>query len=407
MGKLTRMKENKNRVTICSYLSFTLKSLWIFACFATSLSLSAQEEKPKNYSLSGYLKSLQTVSFQDINGDWLTNNFLHNRLNFKWYPSQSLTVVAELRNRFFYGEFVKGFPQYADLLEEDNGFFNLSHNIVEEKSFFLHTILDRAYLDWSSGKWQVRLGRQRINWGQNFVWNPNDIFNTYSFFDFDYEERPGSDALLIRFYSGLTSSIEFASTIADNVGDWTAAALFKINKWEYDFQFLGGKNKKDLVVGTGWSGQLGQAGFKGEVTYFYPYEEQDKFENSVIVATTSVDYTFSSSLFLHGEFIFNNKGKSKEAGPFNVNEPLTAKTLTQTKFSLFAESSYQITPLLKSGVSGIFNPGDNSYFIGPSIDLSITDNLSLFLIGQIFDGPNQSLYNGIGTFIFSRFKWSF
>ena len=34
-------------------------------------------------------------------------------------------------------------------------------------------------------------GRQRINWGQTFVWNVNDVFNAYSYFDFDYKERPG------------------------------------------------------------------------------------------------------------------------------------------------------------------------------------------------------------------------
>ena len=36
----------------------------------------------------------------------------------------------------------------------------------------------------------------------NLVWNPNDLFNAFSFVDFDYEERPGSDALRIQKYTG-------------------------------------------------------------------------------------------------------------------------------------------------------------------------------------------------------------
>lgn len=32
------------------------------------------------------------------------------------------------------------------------------------------------------------------------AWNPNDWFNTYNYFDFDYEERPGTDAIRVRVY---------------------------------------------------------------------------------------------------------------------------------------------------------------------------------------------------------------
>ena len=60
--------------------------------------------------------------------------------------------------------------------------------LLSADSWFLHTMLDRAWIDYTRGKLQLRLGRQRINWGTNLVWNPNDVFNTFSYFDFDYEE---------------------------------------------------------------------------------------------------------------------------------------------------------------------------------------------------------------------------
>ena len=120
-----------------------------------------------------------------------------------------MTFTAEARTRLFYGETVKTFPQYADIIDHDEGYLvDLSGVVSEGNSYFIHSGIDRLNVDWSSGKWQMRLGRQRINWGQTFVWNPNDIFNAYSFFDFDYEERPGSDAALVRYYAGATSSIE-------------------------------------------------------------------------------------------------------------------------------------------------------------------------------------------------------
>ena len=38
-------------------------------------------------------------------------------------------------------------------------------------------------MDWANEKLQLRVGRQRINWGINTTWNPNDIFNSYNIYD--------------------------------------------------------------------------------------------------------------------------------------------------------------------------------------------------------------------------------
>ena len=83
-------------------------------------------------------------------------------------------------------------------------------------SVVFNTTIDRVFLEYNKNDWEVRVGRQRINWGINLAWNPNDVFNAYSFFDFDYEERPGSDAIRIRKYTGIASSVELAANITDD-----------------------------------------------------------------------------------------------------------------------------------------------------------------------------------------------
>ena len=94
------------------------------------------------------------------------------------------------------------------MIGSDQGFVDLSWNILNEQSFFLNTTIDRLWVDLNYGKFQARIGRQRINWGQTLVWNPNDIFNAYSFFDFDYIERPGSDAVRLQYYPGSSSALK-------------------------------------------------------------------------------------------------------------------------------------------------------------------------------------------------------
>ena len=44
-------------------------------------------------------------------------------------------------------------------------------------------------------------------------------------------------------------------------GQTTAAGLYRFTEGNYDFQALAGVMQSDYVVGGGWSGVLGKAGF--------------------------------------------------------------------------------------------------------------------------------------------------
>lgn len=393
----------------------TMKGHLVLLLISTVLCLPAahaQEEfaAPKRTSLNGYLKFLQTVQFEKVNDQWTTDNIFHNRLNFKWYPSATLTFTAELRTRLFYGETVKAFPQYSDIIDSDAGYVaDLSAIVAQGDSYFIHSVLDRVNLDWTKDKWQVRVGRQRINWGQNFVWNPNDIFNAYSFFDFDYEERPGSDAVLVRYYSGATSSFSFATAFGSDWDDYKIAAMYRWNRNNYDYQVLTGKVETDYALGFGWSGQIKGAGFKGEVTWLEPMNDVLSGETA-LVAALSADYTFPSTLFVHSEIIYNSyaQGINPMGLGFNfLMESRSPKTLTFTELSWFNEGAYQITPLLRAGLYSIYNPTESSFFLGPNAELSISDNVYLLFMGQFFLGSSGSIYGSLGYFNYLRLKWSF
>ncbi|HRX94444.1 MAG TPA: hypothetical protein P5158_10020, partial [Chitinophagaceae bacterium] len=145
-------------------------------------------EKAKHWVLNGYLKDLQSIQFTDIKKKWTLDNLVHNRLDLHWYADSLWKIHVGVRNRLFYGESVPLYKQNKKLLGANNDFFDLSKTIVSGESFLLHSTVDRASVDFIKDKWQITAGRQRINWGVNMVWNPNDIFNAYSYFDFDYEE---------------------------------------------------------------------------------------------------------------------------------------------------------------------------------------------------------------------------
>lgn len=373
----------------------------------------AQDNWKSKFDFKGYLKYLTSVRFEDVNEDWMTDQLLHNRLEFRYYPSEKWTIDLEMRNRLFFGQQVSYLNSidtidYPGYIEDDGGFFNLSHNWASGNSYVLNTTIDRFFLDYAAGNWQVRAGRHRINWGQNLVWNPNDVFNAYSYFDFDYEERPGTDAVRVQYFTGFTSAAEFVYQLGDNMDEMSFTGLYKFSKWNYDFQFLGGQVKRDLVIGTGWSGDIKGGGFRGEFTYFH---DKDSLGDSVgqLVASISGDYTFTNSLYLHASVIYNSKGSTGNAGVINPNllRETSAKYLTLSRMDLFGEVAYQISPLWRADVASIVNPFDGSYFVSPSAIYSLADNMELLFIAQLFSGDEGTEFGGIGKLFYFRLKWAF
>jgi hypothetical protein len=372
----------------------------------------AQEEieEPKKFTTKGYLKDMASLTF--LGDSSLFQNLVHNRLNFAWYPNKEFTFYLEIRSRLVTGDYVKKIPGYSTIIDSNNDYFDMSENLVDSRSAVLNVMADRAYIQWTKNNWEIKAGRQRINWGVNLAWNPNDLFNAYSYFDFDYEERPGSDALRIVHYTGVASSVEVAAKIADDPNHFVGAAMWKINQWNYDIQFLGGFAQGDLALGTGWAGNLGKAGFKGELTYFKNLVDTDvNFDYSkMFLGAVSIDYSFPNSLYLNGSIMYNSQGTTDPfiGFAFLATRPGTVRSLSPYKWSSFIQSTYQINPLLYSGLALIGYPGSKDFFINPTLTISIKQNLDLDLVGQLFYGEDfYGDYGSIAKAVYLRLKWSF
>mgnify|MGYP001050281378 CR=1 FL=1 len=374
--------------------------VFLFLCF----SLMAQKKEQQLF-LSGYIKNLHELSFIDQLDQLQWTSLVHNRLNFKYTPTDEIKVRLELRNRLFYGDNVKNILGFSEFISQDNGIVNLSWNVIVDGSLLFNTTIDRALMNYTKGNWDVTLGRQRVNWGMNLAWNPNDIFNTYNLLDFDYEERPGSDAIRMQYYLGDFSKIEVTAKKGRSADDYIVAMMYKFNKWSYDIQLIGGVYKKDWVLGAGWAGNLKNASFKGEVSYFVPYEAYFNSEN-VLSASVSVDYGFKKGLYINGAVLYNNSAENASAsiGGLSYNN-LSAKNLMPYEYSGFLQLAKEFTPIFKGAVSTIYSPTNHSVIIIPSLDYSVATNWELNITGQSFFEFED--YQTLGNSLFVRLRWSF
>ena len=378
--------------------------IYLILFFLINVEAFSQEEV-KRFDLNGYVSTMESVIFDSLSGPFIVDNLLHNRINFKGYLNRNITFATELRNRLFVGDMVRTGPSYSEMTGMDPGWVDMSWNILNEQSFFLNTTIDRLWVDFNYDKFQARVGRQRINWGQTLVWNPNDIFNVYSFFEFDYIERPGSDAVRLQYYPDYSSAIELAVK-ADYDNRITAAALYRFNKWGYDFQLLSGYfNSEDFIAGAGWSGAFGSVSFRGEMSWFQPVGNLADSSGTGIF-TIGFDIAFRNNSMVQIQIMYSNNPADYTSFLSFYTGSLSTKELAFSKFTPFGLYSCPVTPLLNISASGMWFPDLEGYFAGLSLDFSMAENVDFSLFWQHFRSEINNTESNINLG-FLRLKYSF
>jgi hypothetical protein len=353
------------------------------------------------WTLSGYIKDLAWITFnKDFSNGFITN-LIHNRINLKWKPTAIINGSIEIRNRFYWGDDVKTIPGFKDQLKNGNEWVHLSESWFSNKNNVLNSNIERLWLEYRKPNWNLRVGRQRINWGITNTWNPNDLFNTYNFLDFDYEERPGSDAVKLQFIVNDLSHVEFAFA-GTNVHPITAAKYFT-NYKKYDLQWIVGLYQNLFTTGFGWAGSISDVGFKGEAQFYAGNTDSTSRFNLSMEA----DYIFKNGWYLSSAILYNGKGLTS---PLNSGTKLsfqaTPLNLMPARWNLLISSSKEFTPLFSGRINIVYSPGVNMVILFPSFTYNLKNNLDLDFVWQSFFADLEK-FGAISHTGFLRLKWSY
>jgi hypothetical protein len=365
------------------------------------------KSQESSFHFSGYIKSLQSVIIPGIGDTISSSSLIHNRMNFKMTFNPQLIFRLELRNRVFFGDQLKQNPGFGTLIDQYNGIWNLSKLWLSNSSLVIHSVIDRMQLQYANDKFDIRLGRQRINWGIHNFWNPNDLFNTFNFLDFDYEERPGSDAIRLQYYTNSGDTWEAAYKPGKQSDTHTAGLLYKFNKGGYDFQILSGLFNKDLVIGGGWAGGINETGWKGEFSYFFPYKNQSE-SKKILVFTTMVDQTFAGDWYVSlAALIQSYEATSMPLTNSITGLELSAKNLFPSKFSLLGGVSKSFSNLLSINLSALYATNNNILILLPTFNWYASDNLQIDLTVQSYFSKITTAYGCLAHSAYLRVKWSY
>ncbi len=372
------------------------------------------------FEYNGYAKYLLSSSRLPGIDDRLNDHLIHLRLNTRWYASNQITTAFELRFRTFYGESVEKIPSYKNLIKTPRDFIKLDAFLWDSEKSLGYLEVDRLWLDYYKNNLQLTLGRQRIAWGTAWVWNPTDLFNPLNVLDFDYEERPATDAIRVQYYTGAVSKIDVTYKPAKDPNNQILAGLISLNNWNYDFNFIAGMRFKRWLAGFSWAGDILDAGFRGEVLISQAPDKPEttrflsqigvtslySWDKPIVSISLSGDYTFPNTFYIHTEILFNNNGKTSNTFLYQ-EEALSLGMLSAARWSIYQEIAYDITPLMRGTLFGIYNPADKSFVVLPSVSYSIITNLDLYVIGLLFEGERLTEFGEYGTSFYVRLKYSF
>lgn len=354
-------------------------------------------------NVKGYLKELGAITFNDTFDSYRYDNILHNRIESTWRVTSDLRLQVDLRTRLISGYTVRNIPGYDTYLEQDGGFVDLNRNLFSNRTHVLNVQSDRLHLSYIRNAFEIHIGRQRLNWAKTMVWSPNDLFNNYAYLDFDYEERPGTDAIHIQYNWSFASSVELGFQPGDSVDDMVLAGMIRTNVNTYDLQLIAGKFRQDFVVGTGWMGYVRDAGFKGEVSLFIPESSAVPFVNLVV----GTDYMFKNGWMTTMEFLYNGGNRRSSELTVSLFDPPSARDLFVTEYAYFVNVNKMISPLLSisGGVLGAVDEPVHVFI--PQINYSLSNSVDLMVLMQMATGRLMTTYTDMTNTLFARVKWSF
>ncbi len=389
--------------------------IWLILLLTVWAPLKAQD-----WDLWGYGKYLGSrITDFPPGEETMVDHQWHLRLNSRWYLSSRATLAMEWRLRAFYGDLPEKLSGFRNFVISHYALTDMAWTLADDGRFFAYAQMDRLYWDYAADDWQITIGRQRVAWGTTLVWNVIDLFNPQSVLDFDYEERPGSDVLRFQYFTGPASRWEIVARPAETKRERSLSFMGVFNYRDYDFYLIMAWQREKAVAAGAFSGSIAGAGFRGEFkatgrpriadleeTYLPGFINLSDSRKSDIQISLSLDYTFASSLYLHGEWLYNRIGVKENAALLSL-QAQKAGLLSAARYSMFAETAYQWHPLLRLDMFVLFNPDDHSYLLAPSLNWSAGTNLDVYVIALLGQGGELSEFGALGRAFYFRLKYAF
>lgn len=326
----------------------------------------------------------------------------YNRLRFtdkikegNWF----VNIIADIDN--YYGkEYIDSFEyNYLRTIKADTP-FNIETNAKNYGKGEVFGRLHRFSVGYADEKHNVVFGLQKVTMGVGRIWTPTDLFNPRNPLALEPDQIYGNYALSYTYALGTFSQImgvvakrhddsyKYAGRVKTNVGVADIAVdLFSSN----DAQMIAYEIEGNVFdTGIEWRSEGG----------YYKDKLLDKdFYQTILGA----DYGFVNGLTVTAEWLHSSETYSANEILLTQNSTLSNNRHLSSDY-LGVSAYYDFNLLINGAISMIYDLEDQSSFISPVIEYSISDDSSLALGAQVYNGKRESEFGNIGNSYYLRFK---
>ena len=349
---------------------------------------------------------------------------LNNRIRFT-----ATTNIHFTQGRFLQGEFLNLIrnPIESSLLPDLNGNTPSLEDVMEDCAWTLdfernetwndRFSLPRLYLDLNRTEFDVRIGRQAINWGSSLFFNPTDVL-AENLIDQPWQERKGADAFKINRSLGETGLM---TTILAKTDEnlWLAAIKAGALLKETNVYGILSASENKFMGGLDIKGDR-EFGWWLESSYSFLRSNPEGAQDHIVQMSLGVDYSFPilNLLLTSFQISFDSSGESPDyynwtarhpreiilppCPEYNIYPP-EAQPYRQTLGRWYGISylNIQMAEHITINNAALLNLADGTGFVFPSLNYS-GDSLSLNFGAQLllgaegeFSPSNQSHSFGV------------
>jgi hypothetical protein len=257
--------------------------------------------------------------------------------------------------------------------------------------------IDRAYLGLELGDWDLRIGRQAINFGQALIWNPVDLVDSNSPLDFDVVKE-GIDAFRASWAASSTASVQGLVAFPD--GGTLALVRGETLAGSADVGILAAADARtdELVLGFDVKGDLG-VGYWVESAYHDLQEGDDYLQ---VVAGFDYSFAVQDQLYLALQVYRDTSGGTGVADyDYASLGAGRRRFLARNYASLIAGLTFDELTTLNGSL--IYNLEDSSYVTTVGLARYVFENLELTVRVNLFRGAGPGEYNPVrGSPLYGR-----
>ena len=254
--------------------------------------------------------------------------------------------------------------------------------------------LDRCNLQISHRGTDWIIGRQAIGFGRMLIVSPLDIIAPFAPDAIDRLTRPGVDALRAVRYFGTAGQVGAVAVFGDNSDHHSLLATFSTNSHGIDLLGLGGSLRSRPMLGLGLTGEISGLGIKGEIAFYHGRDSADSdgdLHRNFVIAGTEFWYRFANDLVIVAQYLFNGAGAAAPKDYLAAKNSAAVQeglSFLLGQHYLLLSPSWEVHPLVTLSGLLIWNLTDGSTLLRPTIDWSLSDNLSLELFYAINRGSS-------------------